>query len=423
MKSILWNIIVGTSRRACFSRRFVLTIVGVVLQSVTSNAQGVLENEPSTPAVPAAIRPADSPVSEATPPVGNSTPLQWGPVSFSPKISYRLLYGDGILARPGRKSNTTLQRISPGIQVGLGTHWILDYSATQTYYSSSEFSDTLEHSLELTGGSAYENWLLQFAQTYNSSSATLIQTGEQTSSSSYNTAFTASYRFGTHWSLDTVLNQEVLFVEEPSPTTRNWFVTERLNYRFTPQLSTNVSIDYGYMSVTPGPDMRYIQPQAQITLDPSSKLSLSLQAGFEKRKFISGNSEDLTTSSHRATAVYKPFKYTQLTYVNVRAATPTYTVGQLPKVTRWNIILDQRLLKRLYLHTGYAEEHYSYYSTDNSSIIVRSDKGYLYNARLSTTIFNRVALTGLYQFRKLKSSDPLLSFSGSYVGFDITYRY
>ncbi|MBK9992032.1 MAG: hypothetical protein IPP19_15245 [Verrucomicrobia bacterium] len=40
MKSILWNIIVETSRRASFFRRIMLlTFVGTAIQSVTANAQ------------------------------------------------------------------------------------------------------------------------------------------------------------------------------------------------------------------------------------------------------------------------------------------------------------------------------------------------------------------------------------------------
>ncbi|MBK9992031.1 MAG: hypothetical protein IPP19_15240 [Verrucomicrobia bacterium] len=142
-----------------------------------------------------------------------------------------------------------------------------------------------------------------------------------------------------------------------------------------------------------------------------------------KRSFISSNSDDLTSSTYRTSVAYKPFTYTKITYLNVREASPSYTVGQLPQSTRWNVILDQRLLKRLYLHTGYAEGRNSYYNTFDSSVILRSDKTYLYNARLSTRIFNRIALTGLYQYRKNKSSDPLFSFSSSYVGGEIGYSY
>ncbi len=406
------------------SRRFCLHLAGLfaLLCLPTVRAQEALASDPSPAPLPASMQASAEPASAATP-TDTSNPLKWGPVSASPRVSYRFLYGDGIMARPGRKTTSTLQTLTPGLQLGLGEYWAVDYVATLTYYSSKEFSDTVGHKIDLTGGTTYKDWFLYFSQNYNTSSATLLQTGEQTRSSNHTTTFTSSYAVTPVLSWDSSLAQRVMFVEEPNPTTRDWTATEGFNYRYSRQLSLGLSTAVGYMSVDPGADMRYVQPQGQVTWSPLNKLSLSMQGGYETRKFLSGPGGRLTTSDYRGTVVYTPFEYTRLTYLNVRGSAPTYITGQFPKQTRWNIILDQRLLRRFFLHTGYSEEHYTYYDSENPGTILRKDKGYLYNARLTTTVFRRVSLAGYYQFRKLRSSDPQFSFSGSYVGFEVGFRY
>ena len=421
MKSSHRNILVATHRLPALFR-LVLLVVCAATHGLIAKAQPVFASEPVVPAIPAALQSTDTPPS-TTSPTADPAPLQWGTVTLRPRISYQFLHGDGILSRPGQQSTTTLQSFRPGLQLNLGTHWIFDYGATQTYYSNSDFEDTLAHLLSLNGGAGYGQWQVQFSQNYSSSSAPLVQTGRQTDQKSYDTALTVSYRFGTHMQLDTVLNQQVLLIDAPAPSTRNWYATERLNYRFSSRLNANVSVDYGYVSVTPGPDMTLIRPQAQLVWQPTDKVSLSLQGGSEKRKFRSGPADDLSTPSYSATITYAPFENTKITFITVREVAPSYVIGQLPKNTRWNIILDQRLFQYFHLHTGYAEEDSNYITTGSAATIARTDKGYLYNARLSATVFRRASITALYQHRTLNSNLPGFSFSGSYVGFEIGYRY
>ena len=118
----------------------------------------------------------------------NDNPFQWGPVSFHPSLSYQFLYGTGIQSSPGNNAATILQTVSPNFLFIIGSHWTLDYSPSWTFYSSSQFQDTLSHTATLSWGMSYEDWVLGFSQGYSRSDAPSVETGGQTEQESYTTA-------------------------------------------------------------------------------------------------------------------------------------------------------------------------------------------------------------------------------------------
>lgn len=424
-----------TSLDVRLPRLFHLSLLAVLSTAgiVTAKAQSVFSSEPAAPNVPAAVQPAADPASTPsattrTPP--SSTPIQLGSVTLHPHISYQLLYGDGVLVRPGTPTVSTSQMIAPGLRLDLGTHWVFDYTPTQTIYSNPDFDDTLTHAISLNGGYRYGEWQFLASQNYVTSSQSRIETGRQTDQKSYATTLTASYRFGEHMALDTVLNQQVLLIENPpgtpagagSPSTRDRFITERLNYIFTPRLRANLSVDMGYTAIDPGSDLTFTRPQVQFVWQATKKLSFNLQGGFENRKFRSGLAQDQTSSTYNGIIAYQPVENTTISFYLTRETPPSYIVNQTTQFNRWNIVLDQRLFQYFMLHTGYSEED-SNYNLNVTGATARADKGYLFNVRLETTIFQRVGIKALYQHRKQNSDTPELSFAGSYVGFEINYTY
>ncbi len=402
-----------------------LLTVGATTQVLLTHAQSVLGSDPA-PTPPAAI-PYSSDPSTSVSPSTISPAIQWGQIALRPRFSYLVLYGDGVIVIPGQKAST-MQIISAGIQLNLGTHWSLDYSPTETLYSNANFNDNLSHLLSLTGRVGYGNWQFQLTQTYTKSADILVQTARQTEQKSYNTSVSASYRFGPRMQLDSTVGQNVLTINNQAatatvPSTRTQFISERLSYIFTPRINANVSFDTGYSEVNPGSDMSYTRPQLQIAWRPTDKISLNVQGGSEFRKIRSTPARNLTIPTYSSTLIYRPFTDTQLTFLTVSEISPSYVSGQVPKNFRWNIILDQQLFQYLHLHTGYAEEENNYVRTDNSTAAARTEKIYLYNLRFSTTVFRKVGLTALYQHRTVNSSDTSIKFSGSYVGFQVDYRY
>ncbi len=312
--------------------------------------------------------------------------------------------------------------ISPGLLFNIGTRWTLDYTPTQTYYSSALFKDTLDHSLRLLGATNYENWSFQMAQSFTTSSTPLIETGRQTNEDDYTTAATLGYRFNERAQLDTNLSYAARFTTT-FPDVRETTVGERLHYQFLPRTDTSISLDYGYVDMSSGTDMTYTRPGIQFGWKPSDKTNLSLQAGFENRHFRSGGADSLNSPTFGATFVFLPFSTTTLSFAANRGVSASYFTNQITRNTGWSIDLKQRLLRHFYLSAGYAGQKSTYLSTDPSVIAGRDDKNYSFNTRLSTVVFERATVSLLYQNTHNDSNSSGFGFNSSQVGFELGYQF
>ena len=110
------------------------------------------------------------------PPVTQLPPvplLRLGPVILHPHLDYNVSYGNSLQPLPGQQVNTVVNSISPGIFLGLGDHWGLDYTPTLRYYSSRRFQDGVDHIVNLSGGTTYGDWTFGLSQGYASTSQPL----------------------------------------------------------------------------------------------------------------------------------------------------------------------------------------------------------------------------------------------------------
>ncbi len=402
-----------------------LLLTSLLVCALTAEAQSVVAPAPAVNYAPPALpqNPAATNSSAPAPssPIGSS-PFQWGPVTLSPHFSYRFLYGDGIQAAPGQQSRTTIQAFSPGVLFSLGTHWTLDYTPTQTYYSDPVFKDTLDHTVRLAGATTSEDWIFQFSQDYTSSSSPLIETGQQTREKSFGTALSGSDHFNSLMTLDSTLTQQVRLLDI-YPDSREWSVVERLHYRFSSQLDGALGAGFGYVSVSAGSDMTYIRPEAQISWRATDKLSLELRGGFENRKFRSGGVADLNTPTMNASINYLPFETTTLSVAANRTVAAAYFQNEVTQNTSWNINLRQRLLQHFYLSSSLTQQKTSYLATSSTVAAGRSDRNYSFDVRLSTTFFQRGTIAVLYQNAHNTSNSTGFGFSSSQVGVELGYRY
>ena len=256
----------GISGRRWVLRRWFIAVSGLGLSHASALAQDVITSPTPTPAVPAAVQEAQNnnpmQVFAPTPEVASPVPLQLGPVTLHPHLTYQLSYGNGIQAAPGQAHNTLINQISPGILFNLGAHWTLDYTPTLIYYSSSSFQDAINQSVRLGWGSAYGgDWFFSGSQSYASTSNPQVQTGAQTDNEVYVTALNASYQFNEKMSLDMGANQTLNYVgyadnsanqvpnllpSQRLADSKSWSTLEWLNYQFWPRLNAGLGLGFGY---------------------------------------------------------------------------------------------------------------------------------------------------------------------------------
>ncbi len=210
---------------------------GVLVDEPPAIAQSVIANQ--TPTVPLTSEWQQEQPNEtdvfAQPPAGpdNSLPgiFRYGPYAVRPHFDYRFLYGNGILAAPGDQQSTLIQELSPGLLFDLGPHWVVDYTPTIRFYSSSQFRDGVDQAVSLAGGFALDKW--QFGVSHSTQFTTLPMagTGAETEQTAHVTDLNATRQLTQRMSTTLDVNQQILLVSgfQDSYT---WSTLDWLNYQF-----------------------------------------------------------------------------------------------------------------------------------------------------------------------------------------------
>lgn len=409
---------------------FALTALGTIAdaqdaQPTGANAAPSAMPLSTLPAVPAPntngtntiLSPSAEPGLAEVPPL-----LQWQDLSVRPRASYRYLYGNGLQAQAGHQENTSVQTLAAGVLMTLGTHWSLDYSPTWTFYSNSAFRDTVSHAVSLSGRTEVGDWNLGLSQTYATGSPTLVETGAQTKQETYATSVDASYRLGPRTMIDLGASQSVR-LSTGFTNTREWSSQDSLHYAVTEGMDTALVVGAGYVDVTPGPNMQYVQPQVQMSVQATPKLALTLRGGMEHRTFNTSRARSLNNPIMSASVEYAPEEATHLSLGVSRSVSASYFSNEVIRSTGWNAGFDQRLLGVLHLSAGYGHQEASYLSPVAGVATSRRDRYDSFNVRLGTAFLKRGSAGVLYQFSRNGSNSSGYGFNSHQIGFDISYQF
>lgn len=368
--------------------------------------------------------------SEATTPVPFATqnPLQWGPVGLHPHLLYRFSYGNGLQSRPGLSSDTAIHELDPGLLLQLGKHWNLDYTPTLKFYSSPLFRDTTDHSVALNGGTTYGDWSLGLSQRYGTSSQPLVETGTQTSQTTYATRLNAGCHLGSKLSLELGVNQSFNSVGQGLATqqlnnSRQWSTMNWLNYQFWPRFGAAVGVGGGYEQLSAGSSMLNEQLQGRINWRAGTKLSLVLHGGLEDRQFLDSGASGALNPVFGLTLQYQFFEHTALSLSATRSVNSSLFQNQLTETTEFNGSLSQRLFGRLSLGLNGGYGMTSYGATTTGLAVSREDQHYQAGVRLSMTFLKRGTAAVFYNVSRNSSDQTVFQQSIRQAGVEINYRF
>jgi hypothetical protein len=362
----------------------------------------------------------------------NQRPLvKRGPVSVRPRISYSLVYGDGILSVPGEATKSASHSIATGVLFELGPRWSFDYSLSRTTYSSHRLEDVWAQNASLTGAISRDDWKFRFVQSYTSNTPTLVETGRQTHETTYATNIQASYELGNRSKLDFTAgrnarraNPEIRF---PGSWTGsdwvNWSSSADVSYSLSSRVLAAVGISAGYDDISDSNDMTTIQPHISLSWSPTDKISMSVQRGIQRRKFEGDNKHYLTSPTYSASLNYTPFPTTTLTASATRNVTASYFADQVTRSTQWNLNAEQRLLKRYYFGATFSHGQTLYIPSGLQAFVPRNDNFDSYSFRLSTPILYRGTGSISYARSKNLSSDTGFTFKSHQFGLDLSYHF
>jgi len=411
---------------------FSLLLLHLLILGRNADAQTILAPPPEFSITPPAVvqYQAGSQMDVVTPPEivahPDEPPFQWGPVGLRPHAIFRFFYAAGLPVSESNQVVTTIQEFSPGLLFDIGDHWRLDYTPTWRFYSDSQFRNTLDHNVRLTGGIKYEDWFFGLSQTYSASSAPLVETGTQTDQESFLTALNASYQFNSKMSLDAAINQRITSTEQ-FQSSSEWSTMDWLNYQFQPGLDAGVGFCFGYVDVETGSDMTYEQLLCRMNWRATDKISFQIHGGGELRQFLTGGAKDVLNPVAGVAIQYQPLETTQLSLnldrvVATSLVTATNAQSQLSESVDLTGRLGQRLFKKLNLDLSGGYHTVKYVAAD-TEVTSREDDYYTFNARLSCAFLKRGTASVFYQYSDVSSTGSGFTYSTTQLGFEIGYRF
>jgi hypothetical protein len=398
-------------------------LLGLFALNRQAKAQDVLVSLPQSPdQTPAAIQQVSEIDVFASAPQTGTQPLQWGALILRPHPYYQFLYADGVQVNTNQTVNTTIQQISPGALLEMGSHWTLDYSPLWTVYSNNKLQNTFGQAIKLVGGTVYNDWVFGISQGYTDSSSPSVETATQTRQTTYNTVVDASYTMNSKMSLDLAAYQNFVSADQFS-SYKEWSTLDWLNYQFWPRLNAAVGVGGGYDNEDTSPDMTFEQLQGRVNWRATDKISFQLHGGVEDRQFLSGGAADLINPVFDAVIQYQPFEQTKISLTGARIVAASYLQGnQVTESTGVSAGLNQRLVKKLFLDLSGGYQTVKYISSGSSVSNRKDDYDYL-KAQLSCAFLKRGTIAVFYQISRNDSSQAGYSFTSHQVGFQIGYSY
>jgi hypothetical protein len=369
----------------------------------------------------------------------NKNPFQWGSVTFHPHISYGFTYATGIQSQPGQSSDSFINTLTPGITFDLGQHWQLGYLAGIKFYSDHNFQDTVDHTISLTGHTAYEDWTFSLSQNVALTSDPLVQTAQQTDQQTYSTSLGATYQINSDLFLQLGVSQSFLLVNGSTnvvngstnasfasglTSSRNWSTMDGLNYQWGPNLSAGAGAGFGYTVVDQGTDMMDEQIQGQISYQLARKIRLSLNAGYQFNQFINSAQPGLATPIFGVSMTYQPFDVTTISLsANRTISASSYFINQVTETTGFTAGISQRLLRKLYLGLSGGYANTSYQASVPGFSVSREDNSSYFSVNLTTTFLKRGTASLSYSRNENSSSAGGFGFLSNQIGFQLGYSY
>jgi hypothetical protein len=360
--------------------------------------------------------------------MAEQSPLQLGPLTFMPHLTYRLAYNDNLGYGVGQQTGSLINELSPGMLVKLGDRWNVNYTPTLRFYSNDRFRDRTDHSVYLSGGTSYEDWTFGLSQGYVSSSDPLVETGRQTDQETFSTGLSGNWLINSALSLELGLSQTIRGVNSPGNSTqfqdsKTWSTTDWLNYQYAPTLGLAIGGGVGYMELSSGSDVLFEQLQGRINWQASSKVGVTLSGGADFREYQDSSIPASASPIFGLTARYQPFDYTTLSLTGSRSVNASYYRSQLTEDTMISANLSQRLVGKLTLYLGGGFGNSQYKSASSAVQSGRGDDRTFFNASLSLPFLRRASASVSYSYNENISNTSGYTRTSNQYGLQLSYRF
>jgi len=357
-------------------------------------------------------------------------PFQWGPLRLRPHPTYSVTYGDGLQSQPGQAHKSVIQTLGLGTGIDWGRVWRLDYTPTLMFYSDKHFKDSVDHAVNLVGGTSYEDWNFGFSQGVSFSSDPNVQTAQQTDRQSYSTSLSAGYQMDGKNSLQLGAAQGLNFTSGAGlQNSQTWSGNAGLNHQWEPNLGTGVNVSCSYATTDAtsgaggGSDSLSEQLNGQLTWRVLRRINLSLSGGLEIMQFLNSSQSSLITPVMSASLAYQPFEVTTFFLSANRSVTPSLYLNQVSKGTSVSAGVSQRLLGKLMANVSTGFSTTGYQASRAGTVSGRKDDNSFFSAGLSTGFLKRGSASLSYSASRNASNNAGFGYNSTQIGLLLSYAY
>ncbi|MBV33375.1 MAG: hypothetical protein CMK36_08090 [Porticoccaceae bacterium] len=411
-------------RYTIYALRLTATVLSLSLSLFQANAQD--SSHSYTQKAPRESRisgdDATSSFSALSPALRESTPLQIGPLLFTPSVNYRYTDASNLLRRVGNEQDSEIQNISFNLFFDYQELWSFSYRPAWTYYSNAAFDDTDSHSANFFSDFAVADWRIGFNQTYDDSKDSLVQTGSQTQQETFGTTLSASRQLNSTWYLDLSADQDLRSTSRFSDVSE-WSTSGWLRHQASSIVNSSIGLTWGYTDVDPGLNTEYMRFLLRFGFNPSEKLRASLLGGIDSREIDAPGFDKEENPTYNASLQYQPFDYTTIGINLSRSIRASYFSNFNNETEALTLSLNQRLLGRFNLTVSYGEQSSDYLGLLSNFVVGRADEYDSFSVNLSTQLVNRINVSAFYRKNENSTNTTGFGFSSDQSGFSIGYRY
>lgn len=356
--------------------------------------------------------------------------LKWGIANLEPRFLYRVNYSEGLRSNREETSKTLIHELHPGIKVDIGKLWDINYAPVARFYMSDRFRDTFNHSVRLSGGTTYGDWVFGLRQSYVNTEDPSTETASQTQREVFATGLNAGYSFNSKVSLSLSLSQNLRFIGSDNDSdsgnfsnSRNWSTMDWLNYQIFPRIGVGLGAGVTFTDVEFGTDMLSEQVMGRVSWSVQQKLTLSASGGIDIRQYLDSDAAGSMSPLFTVSARYRLFEFTSLTLTGSRSVSASAFRNTVSESTLVRASLSQRLLGKLNLTVAGGIRNSSYSNTLMDLETTREDEGTFYDVRLGTGFFKRATASVFYRHNENESSGGGFGYSSNQMGLEVGYQF
>lgn len=367
---------------------------------------------------------------------GSRPVFSYGLATLHVAVGDTLEYSGGLQFAPGHSDASWINVFSPSLVLDLGSHWVLTYGPTVTWYSQPGFGDTIGQSLGLTGATTYKEWAFSLAETYAHSSTPLVETGAQTSQDDYGTSIGVSRQIGSDLSWQLSLSQNIRDAEGFG-SDNSWLANNSLEYAILPQVAIGPSVLASYYQTGGPSDMASESYEAEVFLTPGSRLQVSFSGGVSVSQFVNANAPNMVEPVFSGAIGYKLTESTSVSLNASRTIAPSFFAGLTTVSTQIGGSISHTIYRNLNLSVsgGYGLEQYTQITPEppprfwvgpvpqRALATLRVDTVKYISATLSWPIGQHLNASVFVSKAENKSSQDNFTFSSLQEGISLNYNY